>query len=407
MLVVVVVAVLIWSGRMSGLDPAELWHKRDNAWEFVFGRPLDDADVRRAEEIAERQLHILAQQEAREAIVAERRAAGQPEPAPAELARLIDERAAHLQATLDPAERDRIYRDELQRSLGAQRGGFFPPELGWSNLKLYGDKLLETVAIAIWGTLIAVVLSIPAALLAADRSLQILAPGEGVPSRVVRWLARNVVRRVLDVCRGFNEYVMALVFVAVIGLGPFPGVLALAVHTFGMLGKIISEAIETIDEGPVEGVAATGASGAQAISFAVLPQVMPYIVSQSLLRFESNVRSATVLGRRGGGRDRLPAAGQAGGLQAAGGLHHHDHDHPGGERDRPDLRSRDEAVHLTGGLPAIPPCPLCHSRAAGNPRIGWHAQARGSGRRHGPGRHGGARLRRAWPCHPSRCATAL
>jgi len=122
--------------------------------------------------------------------------------------------------------------------------------------------------------------------------------GEGRHQALIRWLSRLAVRRLLDFCRGFNEFVMALIFVAVIGLGPFAGVLALFIHTFGLLGKVFSEAIEP---GQVEAVQASGAGPGQIISFAVLPQVMPLIVSYSLLRFESNVRSATILGFCGAG----------------------------------------------------------------------------------------------------------
>jgi phosphonate transport system permease protein len=94
---------------------------------------------------------------------------------------------------------------------------------------------------------------------------------------------------------------MALIFVAVIGLGPYAGVLALAIHTFGILGKVFSEAIEQIEPGQVEAVTASGAGPAQIMAFSVIPQVMPLIVSYTLLRFESNVRSATILGFVGAG----------------------------------------------------------------------------------------------------------
>jgi len=108
-------------------------------------------------------------------------------------------------------------------------------------------------------------------------------------------------RRGFDACRGFNEFVLALIFVAIIGLGPFAGVMALAVHTFGVLGKVFADALETVQQGEIDGVTATGASATQVVSFAVLPQIMPYVVSQTLLRFESNVRSASVLGLVGAG----------------------------------------------------------------------------------------------------------
>jgi phosphonate transport system permease protein len=105
----------------------------------------------------------------------------------------------------------------------------------------------------------------------------------------------------LNALRGINEFVFALIFVAAVGLGPFPGVLALAVHTAGMLGKFYAESIEAVDVAPIEGVQATGASRLQTIRFAILPQIMPAVVAFNLYRFEVAVRSATVLGLVGAG----------------------------------------------------------------------------------------------------------
>jgi phosphonate transport system permease protein len=101
--------------------------------------------------------------------------------------------------------------------------------------------------------------------------------------------------------RAINEIVFALIFVTAVGLGPFAGVLALFVHTAGTLGKLFSEAIEAIEPGPVEGIRATGASKVQEIVFGVIPQVIPLWTSFTLYRFESNVRSAAVLGIVGAG----------------------------------------------------------------------------------------------------------
>src|SRR5690606_21259568 len=98
-----------------------------------------------------------------------------------------------------------------------------------------------------------------------------------------------------------NEMVFAMLFVVAVGLGPFAGVMALFVHTTGVLAKLFSEAVEAIDPGPVEGVRATGATSLQEIIFGVIPQVMPLWISYSLYRFESNVRSATVVGMVGAG----------------------------------------------------------------------------------------------------------
>ena len=105
----------------------------------------------------------------------------------------------------------------------------------------------------------------------------------------------------MDSCRAINEMVFAMLFVVAVGLGPFAGVLALWVHTTGILAKLFSEAVEAIDPQPVEGIRATGASGLHEIIYGVLPQVMPLWVSFTLYRFESNVRSASVVGMVGAG----------------------------------------------------------------------------------------------------------
>lgn len=162
---------------------------------------------------------------------------------------------------------------------------FFPPDFTrwWS----YFQATIETIAMGIWGTLLAVIVAIP---------LSILASENVCPSWVV-----FPVRRLLDAMRAINELVFALIFIVAVGLGPFAGVLALFVHTAGALGKLFSEAIEAIEPGPVEGIRATGASKMQEIIFGVIPQVIPLWTSFTLYRFESNVRSASVLGIVGAG----------------------------------------------------------------------------------------------------------
>ena len=163
-------------------------------------------------------------------------------------------------------------------------------EFGSPRLRYWRDYtglLLETVQMAVWGTVLAVLLGVPFGLLSSAN----LAPA---------WL-RFPVRRLMDAARSINELVFALIFVSAVGLGPLAGVLALAVHTTGVLAKLYSEAVEAIDPRPVEGIRATGASGLQEIVFGVIPQVLPLWISISLYRFESNVRSATVLGFVGAG----------------------------------------------------------------------------------------------------------
>jgi len=105
----------------------------------------------------------------------------------------------------------------------------------------------------------------------------------------------------MDAARAINEMVFAMLFVVAVGLGPFAGVLALWIHTTGILAKLFSEAVESIDPHPVEGVRATGANTLQEVIYGVIPQVLPLWISYSLYRFESNVRSATVLGIVGAG----------------------------------------------------------------------------------------------------------
>lgn len=162
---------------------------------------------------------------------------------------------------------------------------YFPPD--FTDWRLYLMDTLETISIGIWGTLLAAIASVPLGIMASDN----VCPA---------WLVFPV-RRVLDSLRAINEVVFALVFVVAVGLGPFAGVMALFVHTTGTLAKLFSEAIETIDPGPVEGIRATGSSKLQEIIFGVIPQVLPLWTSYALYRFEANVRSASVLGIVGAG----------------------------------------------------------------------------------------------------------
>lgn len=157
----------------------------------------------------------------------------------------------------------------------------------FSNWELYLAKMWQTVQIAIWGTVLAVVLAVPFGLLCARN----IAPN---------WIVLPM-RRLMDVLRSINELVIALLFVAAVGLSPFAGVMALALHTTGVLAKLFSEAVEAVDPRPVEGVRATGATRLHEVVWGVLPQVAPLWTSFSLYRFESNSRSATVLGLIGAG----------------------------------------------------------------------------------------------------------
>ncbi|MFT0849712.1 phosphonate ABC transporter, permease protein PhnE [Achromobacter sp. F4_2707] len=162
---------------------------------------------------------------------------------------------------------------------------FFPPD--FRHWRLYMSEMLVTVQIAVWGTALAIVCSIPLGILSSEN--------------LVPWWVCQPVRRLMDAFRSINEMVFAMLFVVAVGLGPFAGVLALFVGTTGVLAKLFAEAVEAIDPGQVEGVRATGSSSLQEVIYGVIPQVLPLWISYALYRFESNVRSATVVGMVGAG----------------------------------------------------------------------------------------------------------
>jgi phosphonate transport system permease protein len=300
-LLVACLATLVASYRETSIDPGLLWSNRGKAAEFLFGRSIPERDRADARAQAERFPEMLATERARSDMRREATASGESLPREPELSKLIKARANGILAAESAQERSTIVESEYRHALSSLRGGFFPPESRPDKVGTYLRSLLETLAIAVWGTLLAVVCAVPFALLAARSTLEILAPGQSAWHKSLRWLSRFFVRRFLDACRGFNEFVLALIIVAVIGLGPFTGVLALFIHSTGVLGKVFSEAIDAMEPGPVEGVTSTGAKPLHVISYAVLPQIMPYLVSNSLLRFETNVRSATILGVVGAG----------------------------------------------------------------------------------------------------------
>ena len=295
-------AVLITTYFWCGISPVKLWHNRHHARDYLLGRPLSASDRAYIEDQVNRAPSIEAQGLARAFQDNKYRdvpMASQPmyQEKMKENKRLAEE----FLSKMSPAEKKRLRERARQIALVEKKGGYFPPETAWTRLKGYLVALLETVAIAIWGTLLAIVCAVPVSLLAAKNTLTLIVSGDGPGSRVARRFCIFGVRRFLDACRGFNEFVMALIFVAVIGLGPFAGILALWIHTFGILGKVFSEQIEAIEGGQVEALSSTGAGVDQVIVFSVLPQIMPGMVSYSLLRFESNVRSAAILGFVGAG----------------------------------------------------------------------------------------------------------
>jgi phosphonate transport system permease protein len=171
-----------------------------------------------------------------------------------------------------------------------------PPDPG-SSLPAYLAALGETLSIALLGTTIAAVAALPVSLLAARNV---------VPSAIFRF----PVRRFLDSIRGVDTLIWALVWINVVGLGPFAGVLAIAVADFGAFGKLFSEAIEGADRKEVEGIRASGGSKLHEIRFGLMPQVLPVIAGQVLYFIESNTRSATIIGIVGAGGIGLQLAEQ-------------------------------------------------------------------------------------------------
>ncbi|HEY9455448.1 MAG TPA: phosphonate ABC transporter, permease protein PhnE [Bradyrhizobium sp.] len=171
-----------------------------------------------------------------------------------------------------------------------------PPDPG-SSLPAYLVALGETLSIALLGTTIGALVALPVSLLAA-RNI--------VPSGIFRF----PVRRFLDSVRGVDTLIWALVWINVVGLGPFAGVLAIAVSDFGAFGKLFSEAIESADKKQVEGIRASGGNALHEIRFGLMPQVLPVIAGQVLYFIESNTRSATIIGIVGAGGIGLQLAEQ-------------------------------------------------------------------------------------------------
>jgi phosphonate transport system permease protein len=157
----------------------------------------------------------------------------------------------------------------------------------WDHVELW-RSMLETVAMAYIGSMLAVALAVPLGFLGARNV---------IPQRIFRFFTR----RLFDGLRGLDQLIWALVFVRAMGLGPIAGIMAIAVAEIGVLAKLFAEAIENIDRRQVDGITSTGAGFIARLRFAVLPQVLPVMISQTLYSIESNSREATILGLVGAG----------------------------------------------------------------------------------------------------------
>ncbi|GAA1721322.1 phosphonate ABC transporter, permease protein PhnE [Isoptericola hypogeus] len=170
-------------------------------------------------------------------------------------------------------------------NMGEFLSRLFPPT--WDKLDVIVELLIETLQMAVVGTVLGAVLSLVVAFGASSN----IAP---------RWLYYPT-RWVMNVIRSLPDLVFALMFVSAVGLGPFAGILAMTVGSIGSIGKVFAEAMESVDDGPVVAMQAVGASKRQVVQYGVLPQAGPLLVSYTLLLFEGNVRGATILGMVGAG----------------------------------------------------------------------------------------------------------
>jgi phosphonate transport system permease protein len=162
----------------------------------------------------------------------------------------------------------------------------FPPDFDKFSVELW--PALETVDIAIFGTIAGVIMAVP---------LAVLAAANVTPSRFLYYAARAVI----GLARAVPDLVWALFFVTAVGLGPFPGGLALAVHSIGMLGRLFAETIEQMDMAPIDALSLTGARRVQVFTHGVVPTVLPTLLGISLYRLDENIRSSLVLGFVGAG----------------------------------------------------------------------------------------------------------
>lgn len=179
--------------------------------------------------------------------------------------------------------------------------GFFPPNLNGAKVGKYLLSMLETVQMAFLALILSVIIAFPLSFFASRNTLDIIIPKNQGPAKAIKTSIYTSVRFFANLSRSINEIIWALLFVSAVGLGPMPGILALGIHTSGVLIKLFSEGIETIQQEPIDALIATGAGFIKVIAYAVLPQITPFFVSMTLYRLESDVRSATILGFTGAG----------------------------------------------------------------------------------------------------------
>lgn len=190
-------------------------------------------------------------------------------------------------------------------AIGTYVTRLFPPDLSPAMLQRAASGVLETFAISLIGSLLSVAIALPLSLFTARtilyRGVLFEARPPGPAGLTARLGVYATAKSALNVLRTVPEIVWALIFVFMVGLGPFPGVLALGVHTGGVLGKLFGEVLEDVDPAPLEALQATGASRFAILVYGVLPQALPQFVSYALYRWEVNIRAAAVMGFVGAG----------------------------------------------------------------------------------------------------------
>ncbi len=181
--------------------------------------------------------------------------------------------------------------------------GMFPPDLSPAFLRFLAVPVVETIQISIAGTALAVLIGLPLGLLATSTLTWsgVLHERRRASARALGFVPYAGARALLSVFRSIPEFVWAFMFVRAVGLGPFPGVLALGFHTGGVLGKLFGEVLEDVGPRPLEALQAAGASRPAVLLDGIVPQAIPQFFAYALYRWEVNIRAAAVLGFVGAG----------------------------------------------------------------------------------------------------------
>jgi phosphonate transport system permease protein len=199
-----------------------------------------------------------------------------------------------------------LFQEDARRNMARFVGGMFPPEVSPEFLRLLLTPILETIQISVMGTALAVAIGLPLGLLGTASLthhgiLHEMAIRGSRVRRAVRAIPYLAARSILSICRSIPDFVWAFVFVRAVGLGPFAGVLAIGISYGGMLGKVYSEILESLEPRPGEAISATGASRLGIVLYALVPQSLPQLLSYTLYRWECAVRASAILGFVGAG----------------------------------------------------------------------------------------------------------